>query len=216
MSVQSWGDIDATIRRLIANRASASQAIAEVSELFDDGVRLVSGLDLVADLASLTSWLETLLATEAPDESIFALMFGMADLEDPQSGKAVATLYLCGSDTFDPDDDACDWAADPAYFPESRYANSEVLARLAELGSGRLASEFLTASYAVAAVREICDRLGPSAVLACPGGRMCDARAVAVGHDAGGAWTLGVVTSGGWLSVAEFTEGGPDRLGTRP
>src|SRR5262245_15187147 len=85
-------------------------------------------LDFEGELPHLRAWLGDVLASEPPGAEIQAYWFGLFNyLED---GVESCDLYVAGSDHFDPDDLSPDWAVNPSYFPEGKYAESRVLAAL--------------------------------------------------------------------------------------
>jgi hypothetical protein len=88
--------------------------------------RRIAALDFRGDSARLRRWLEDVLGTDEPAETIVAFWFGLFDETLPDGG-AFARLYISGSEAYDPDEKNSGWACSPAYFPEGRYADSEVL-----------------------------------------------------------------------------------------
>lgn len=86
-------------------------------------------LDLDSDQKELTNWLCRLLENEPPPVAINGLWFGLFNpyLDD---GKPTSCLYLAGSERFDPSMSDPDWACGPEYFPEGRYASSQILTRI--------------------------------------------------------------------------------------
>src|SRR5688572_1552364 len=76
-----------------------------------------------------------------------------------RSREVVTDLYVAGARQFELDGNA-DWAVSPEYFPEGRYANSNVLATIyriayAKDGLGNDAEQFLCLGYASFAVKQI-------------------------------------------------------------
>jgi hypothetical protein len=117
-------------------------------------------LDTRRDVAGISSWLEAVLLNEPPPPSINALYFGLFD-EAQEGLNSRCKLYVAGSDRFDASGQSAEWAVDPVYFPEGRYAPSEVLLSLsaeARTCSGGEAREFieylLCLGYASLAVKE--------------------------------------------------------------
>ncbi len=111
--------------------------------------------------------------------------FGLFDETGPQGG-AFARLYLAGSESYDPDERNSGWACSPAYFPDGRYADSEVLRSMSRILSTTgeeiswLGSYVLPLGYASLAVSDACRQLQPDTLL----GRRTS-RTVVVGFDSG-------------------------------
>lgn len=79
-------------------------------------------LDYEGDYQRLSRWLKALLETEPPGPKIKGLYFGLCNPSDKR-GRPSSQMYLAGSTRFNKPD----WPCNPAYFPEGRYAPSEVL-----------------------------------------------------------------------------------------
>ena len=76
------------------------------------------------DTNNMEKWLSNVLVTEKPDFTIKGLYFGLFNPivnEEP-----TADIYICGSSIYD-EDDIDEWACEPEYWPEKRYANSSIL-----------------------------------------------------------------------------------------
>jgi hypothetical protein len=113
----------------------------------------VAALDFAGDLDYLKRWLRDLLETETPEENIVAFWFGIFD--DGGPGEApFARLYLAGSESYDPEDKTSEWACSPVYFPDGRYADSQVLRSMSTMlgtageGASWLGSYVLPLGYA--------------------------------------------------------------------
>jgi hypothetical protein len=116
-------------------------------------------LDTRRDVDGIVSWMEAVLLAEPPPHSINAFDLGLFDRSKDGVGFR-CTLYVVGSERFSPSDPSGDWAVAPAYFPETRYAPSPVLASLSEEASRcrgeaqGLVSYLLCLGYAALAVKE--------------------------------------------------------------
>ena len=86
----------------------------------------VAALDYASDWQQLKKWLASVLSSEPPPPTIKALWFGLF-LPVDRSGRVAIGLYVGGSKRFDRKDDTFDWASSLEYFPEGRYADSQVL-----------------------------------------------------------------------------------------
>src|SRR5262249_41990318 len=122
-------------------------------------------LDFEGELPHLRAWLGDVLASEPPGAEIQAYWFGLFNyLED---GVESCDLYVAGSDHFDPDDLSPDWAVNPSYFPEGRYADSRALAALhqglalADENAFEFGDYTLCLGYACLVVARVCGMLDP-------------------------------------------------------
>jgi hypothetical protein len=152
----------------------------------------IAALDLSGDFASLKRWLHDLLEAEIPEPGIVAFWFGIFEEVGPD-GRAFARLYLAGSESYE-DKQGSDWACSLAYFPQGRYADSQVLRSMSGILSTAneeiawLGSYVLPLGYASLAVAEACRQLPQDLLL---GTRT--SRAVAVGFDSGDFITLPLI-----------------------
>jgi hypothetical protein len=81
------------------------------------------------DVAELSRWWKAIAPT-APD-GLAALWFGLTELM--VEGEPRATLYVAGTERFDPDDNTGDWAAgDYAWWPDDRYTSPAGLAAISD------------------------------------------------------------------------------------
>src|SRR5262249_6170830 len=80
-----------------------------------------------ADLSPLLKWVQEPFRQEPPEVPLKGLWFGLFN-PCPDGRTPVADIYVCGSERFDPDPHDNSWAVGPDWFPDSRYANSAVLA----------------------------------------------------------------------------------------
>jgi hypothetical protein len=157
-----------------------------------------------ADLSPLLEWVREPFHEEPAEIPLKGLWFGLFNL-CPDGRTPVADIYVCGSERFDPDPDDNSWAVGPDWWPDSRYANSKVLAniyRIAYRQGARVAEQKgclghdaaypLVLGYAAFAVRELLGLIEPSLVL----GRS-HTLGVAVGFDSGDFLLIGELTNSG-------------------
>ena len=156
------------------------------------------------DLLPLLKWVQRPFRKEPPVRPLRGLWFGLFN-PCPNGRAPVSDIYVCGSERFDPDPTNNNWAVGPDWWPESRYAESTVLAeiyRIAYRQKSRPAerkaalgidAEYpLCLGYAVFAVRELLEQIKPSLILG-----KSPALGVAVGFDNGDFVLLGEVTMQG-------------------
>lgn len=166
----------------------------------DPGWNTVGGIDLSVCQKSLEDWLDSTLTASPPGDNVRAYYFGIAEIVN--GSDSMMRLYVCGADEFDPDDESMDWACDPVYWPESRYAPAETLAQfsgsLRVSRSARPVGEYvLSLGYACLATRDLMQSLNLALLLGSAG-----TRAVAVGFDEGDAIVLGQLTRDGFRPAA--------------
>jgi hypothetical protein len=151
------------------------------------------------DLGSLPAWIEKPFRMEPPPEPLRGLWFG---LFNPYEGATpVADMYVCGSKRFEPDEDDCDWATGPEWWPRNRYAKSKRLAAIYRVAyrAGGLANNAeypLCLGYAAFVVRDLLNRIDPKLVLDSVG-----TVGVAVGFDSGDFLLLGRFTHDGLVPI---------------
>lgn len=145
------------------------------------------------NLSSLQQWIGRPFRREPPAMQITGLWFGL--FNPVIGGEPVADLYVCGSTRFNAQDETFDWACDPEWWPESRYARSDILAdiyRIAyqEDGLGNDAEYALCTLYASLAVLRLLSPL-PDPF------EPFEGVGVGVGYDGGDGQVLGVLNSDG-------------------
>jgi hypothetical protein len=86
-------------------------------------------LEIEAEQEEIVSWLKQLVNLNPIPDSIIAFWIGILKFAD--TDKEIPTIYFSGADTYDKDD--IDWACDPAYFPENRYAQLGVLQQIDDI-----------------------------------------------------------------------------------
>lgn len=154
-------------------------------------------LDWSTDRSRVKQWLSRLLTKEPPAKNIKAFWFGL--FNPIIKGKATCGLYVAGAKEFDPDDDTFEWSCGPTYFPDGRYAQSQVLDVIYQKvknakGSVSSYGEYvLCLGYAGLVVKQIASTLSVETWLGTSA-----SRAVAVGFDSGDGVLLGTITRRGW------------------
>lgn len=205
----NWSTVCPILQQAAASPPPPAALLAAQRHLLPAPVADAIGkLDVDGDIAHLVDWLAKLLTAEPPSKAIMAFYFGIVDRASSAYASPRSDLYLCGSDWFNPEDEDFEWAVDPAYFPDGRYAGSDVMAALDELEQRHnfVARGFLTTLYAIAAVHEFARRVGPDLMLRAGKRGKVAGRGVAVGHDSGGAWLLGAFAPKGWVRIDEIFE----------
>jgi len=152
------------------------------------------------DLDDLREWIEKPFRLEASRKKLAGLWFGL--FNPVYDGKAVADIYVCGSKRFDPSPDDCSWAVGPDWWPENRYADASILARIYAIayrkgGLGNDVEYPLCLAYGALAVRDLIRSSDASLFLG-----SCSSLGVAVGFDSGDFVLVGKLTKGG-LAVFE-------------
>jgi hypothetical protein len=152
------------------------------------------------NLSALATWLEQPFRFEPPRTKLEGLWFGM--FNPYYDDEPVADLYVCGSNRFDLDPMNFAWATGPLWWPEHRYAHSEIMAaiyRIAyqEHGLGNDAEYSLCLGYGAFAIRDLLNALDPSLILDCAG-----PVGVAVAFDSGDGILLGRMGAAGLEPLA--------------
>ena len=153
-------------------------------------------LEFSTDRSRLSRWLKGLLTKAPPPKPIKAYWFGL--FNPIVDGKTTCGIYVAGASAFDPEDDTFEWACDPAYFPDGRYAQSQVLGEIyqsvAKKAGGASYGEYvLCLGYVGLVVKHLAIKFGPETWLGA-----ARSRALAVGFDSGDGVLLGSVTKDGW------------------
>lgn len=184
--VEAHEHVKAVVDRAANVRAGMEQLLSYCARLQPfEGLAAMAALDFEDDQKLLRKWLVEVLTDEPPPEWIKAFWFGLAD-RAIDNGGTTCCLYVSGSTEYDPQDQAFDWASDPEYFPDRRYAPSRVLDAICQRLSSanpearQLARYVLCLGYAALAVREVCNSIEAGLLVGEAG-----PRAVAVGFDAG-------------------------------
>jgi hypothetical protein len=130
------------------------------------------------NLWQLFEWLQTPFSEERPTRPLRGLWFGLFN-PCPDGRNPVADIYVCGSERFEAVENDNSWAVGPDWWPESRYAESDILAsifRIAYPEGGRGAdlsalslcndAEYpLCLGYGAFAVRELLGMAEPALIL---------------------------------------------------
>jgi hypothetical protein len=181
------------MRRLIA---------AHAREYPDGDWRPFNDIPYDREVSSLQrDWLPCIFDQDPPATvPIAGLWFGLFNPVRDKNGQSeeVTDMYVAGALTFDLDAESL-WAFRPAYFPEGRYAHSEVLADIhrASYGSpeglGVTAEQYLCLGYISFALKFLLADVDLSHVV-----RSHDSVGVAVGWDSGDPMYVGFVTQDGF------------------
>lgn len=155
----------------------------------------------------MIDWVKRPFRDEPPIFPLRGLWFGLFN-PCPDGRNPVTDIYVCGSERFEADPDDNSWAVGPDWWPESRYANSEVLAAIyriayrqdcaaAELKEclGNDAEEPLCQAYGAFAIRDVLSMIRPSLILG-----ESESVGVAVGFDSGDFILLGQFGASGFAS----------------
>lgn len=150
----------------------------------------LSLLDFDGDFLRLTEWATNLLRLEPPTSNINGLWFGLFNpvLHD---GQADCQFYLSGSSHFDKVDPNSDWHCVQDYWPNGRYAQSEVLTAIyrrfesIEDDENYLGECCLCQGYVASVIANWCSSKLADQLMGAD-----RQRAVAMGHDSGGMYFI--------------------------
>jgi hypothetical protein len=161
-------------------------------------------LDFDCELSNLRdAWLAKVIREEPPiNLGITGLWVGLfhpiRDALNPHKEmETVTDFYIAGSPAFELDT-AANWASCPAYFPEGRYAESEVLSAIHRIMYEKSylfgdAFEFLCPAYVAYTIKHLFKEVNGDLIVE-PGKSV----GVAIGWDAGDALYIGTLTSKGF------------------
>ena len=189
------------VEQVVRSRATVSHGMTTLITYCEENCpstvwQEIRKLDFECELPRLRAWLEDVLTSEPPAAEIEAYWFGLFNLDE--DGVEICELYVAGSNHLDPDPLSSDWAVNPSYFPEGRYAGSRVLADLHRSLASADSDPFgfgdytLCLGYAGLAVAHLCAMLDPVLLL---GPR--ESRMITVGFDDGDLILLGAMDRGG-------------------
>ncbi|MFY0524908.1 hypothetical protein ACN28I_17730 [Archangium gephyra] len=155
----------------------------------------LSALDVDSDIQHLERWLTHLFQSAPPPPEMTGFWFG---LFNPYRGdEPSADLYVAGNPY---DASKGDWPCGPAWFPEGRYAHSQVLSRVYSIAygnsQGALMNEAtypLNLAFAALSVRTLAQKLDSKLLLA-----GAQERIFVVGFDSGDEMVLGRLHEGGF------------------
>ncbi|MBL7975575.1 MAG: hypothetical protein JNJ85_11725 [Candidatus Kapabacteria bacterium] len=86
----------------------------------------LKNIDVESELIQIKDWFEQLVISNPIPEKTVALWIGLFKVE--YENNDIPTIYVVGADTFNNDD--IEWACDPTYVPENRYAQPTLLKEL--------------------------------------------------------------------------------------
>lgn len=157
-------------------------------------------LEFESDQLNLKRWLEDLLTQEPPPDDVNAFWFGL--FNPVIKGKSTCGLYAAGTKTFDREDEDFEWACDPAWLPDGRYAKSQILndiyQRVNKAKDSVSSYQYvLCLGYAGLVLNQLATTLPLSTWL----GKE-SSRALAIGFDSGAGILLGSFTKQGWNRVS--------------
>lgn len=140
-------------------------------------------LDMAATMEQFAQWIRELLEEEPLPEDVLSCWIGIVKFMDEEN-QEIPTIYLVGAPTYDKDD--IDWACDPSYLPENRYAQPELLNQIDQIAkSDPSAYEFLDWILPLACCAFIFDEMFRTKI---PKELLLKHRPkihVAIGHDSG-------------------------------
>lgn len=151
------------------------------------------------NLDDLRNWIERPFRDEPSKKKLAGLWCGL--FNPVYSGKPSADIYICGSTRFDPSPEDNSWAVGPDWWPEARYAQSAVLAKLYKIayrkdGLGNNAEYPLCLAYGGLAVRDLLRAADPTVFLG-----KSPSLGVAVGFDSGDFVLIGKLSKSGLASL---------------
>jgi len=165
----------------------------------------ILSLDYEADYKKQLKWLENLYKEDPPGKDVCILSFGTFEAYDDESEESCFRLYLSGNTEYDPNDEEGGiWACDPPYFPEMRYADSEIMKELHKIAEKsneaifELIDCYISLGYAGLLAVELCKSECGKLML---GER--DMIHVSVGQDEGTYDVIGEIRKDGWHSKKE-------------
>lgn len=197
-----WRELELLTETSLSPNAAMSRflgvcAASHAHPSWDD----LAALDYDAGVLELEPWLTRLLTSEPPPPATNAFWVGLCNPLD-QDDEPYADFYLSGSDAYDPDDEDYDWACDPSWFPEGRFASSSILKDMYRIAYGpedgleNDAEWSACLMFAILAIRTLFAK--PAIHTLLPACRK--ARPVVVGFDSGDMHLLGAISHLGWLS----------------
>jgi hypothetical protein len=160
------------------------------------GWNVLRKLEFDSDQLNLKRWLDELLTQEPPPDYVKAFWFGLFNLVI--HGKSTCGLYAAGTKTFDRKDEDFEWACNPVWFPDGRYAKSRILdaiyQRVNKAKDAVSSYQYvLCLGYAGLVLNQLATTLPLSKWLG-----EKSSRALAIGFDAGTGILLGSFTKQGW------------------
>jgi hypothetical protein len=127
---QSWD----SFTTILASKMTAKNAW---NKFIDDHEKAVSKsywaqlrqIDIEAEQTDILNWLQQIVTDNPIPKTIVAFWIGIVKFAG--GDKEISTIYFAGADTYDKDD--IDWACDPTYLPENRYAQPSLLQEIDDI-----------------------------------------------------------------------------------
>lgn len=187
---------------VLASDASVAGGMAQLIDFCADqeswrGWSALRRLDFAADERRLRRWLAGVLTKEPPQKSIKAYWFGL--FNPIVKDKATCGMYMAGSKIYDAEDEEFDWACGRDYFPDGRYAESQILDeiyRKVEKAKGSVSGygEYvLCLGFSGLIIKTLAGAIDVETWLG-----NAKSRAIAIGFDSGDGILLGSITKNGW------------------
>lgn len=116
---QSWNILTAIFSQKLSAKDAWNKLLDEHEKLVPKNywTRLRT-IDVEAEQTDIVNWLHGIATENQIPATVVALWIGIVKFED--GVKETSTIYLAGADSYDKDD--IDWACEPNYLPENRYA----------------------------------------------------------------------------------------------
>lgn len=128
---KSWDSLTTILASKLTAREAWSRFISvheeTVSKSYWEELKQIA---IETEQNDIVNWLNQLIADEPIPESIVAFWIGIVKFAD-DNDKEIPTIYFAGTDNYDKDD--IDWASDPSYLPENRYAQPGVLQQIDDI-----------------------------------------------------------------------------------
>lgn len=126
---QSWDNFEAVLKARLPIRDAWNKIIDFHEEQSPKPYwAAMRQLPLEEEQADIKTWLEQMVAGTLLPEDLVALWIGIFKTYDQEEEAERYVIYLTGSDRFDAED--IDWATEPSYEPDNRYAIPDVLNEL--------------------------------------------------------------------------------------
>lgn len=127
---QSWD----TLTTILASKLTVGEAWSKFIQFHEQRVpksywTQLRELDIETEQTEIVAWVEQLLSANPILKTVVAIWIGLVKFAD--NDKEIPTIYFSGADTYDKED--IDWACDPVYLPENRYAQTELLQQIDDI-----------------------------------------------------------------------------------
>ena len=86
-------------------------------------------LDIESEQTDIVAWLQQIITSNPIPKSIVAIWIGILKFSD--DNRQIPAIYFAGADNYDKED--IDWACDPIYLPDNRYAQPGVLQQIDDI-----------------------------------------------------------------------------------